>query len=673
MIHLPVLTELIVDSYRMFPGAPSGAGIRWSFQHGPTLVVGINGLGKTTLVTIILRSLTGPYDLSSDGMPHSLRVVLPERPASLKRHLTRFFAARVADGARNADATLSVLLANRRVVISRSLADLSLRSLYVDDHAVALPHSKAKREATYQETLSHLMGLSSFVDVLLVLHHMVLFLEDRPGALWDQNAQRQLLRALCLDRESASKVVELERRVQSADSQARNIHTRLDGTRGFLASTREREARSEGIFAEIEAQQELLEADAKEQERLDEVLAQLDGERRRARVAHERAKLEREESAAAIERLKYTALSRYFPKMEDTARLVLSRIMTDARCLVCDAPAHERRNELQRQLERGCCPVCGADPGVQDNVVPVHEFDQARLGDAQDRAERARATEETTARDLRELANAYDRSLEELARVRESLERNRGRERVLQRALPQGATSIEYEKTLTALDRDYRRWNAIRASELRNLEVLLDEKRSAVEAKSVQLIGAFARLTETLLVEDVRLIPVEAKPRYLQSPGPQEDRIQVPAYAAEMNSVDRAEFVTRDDPTKVSESQRELIDLAFRLALAEVFCGSSTLIVETPEASLDGVTMERVGRALSEFSMTGDNRVIATSNLTNVGIITALLAGCATFGKIDCESHVLNLMDVAIPNRALTQNRDRYEALLQNALSGGEP
>ena len=72
MVHLPILTELKVNDYGLFPGSPRGSGITWRFQKGLSLIAGINGLGKTTLLTMILRSLTGPYDLTSEGASQSL-------------------------------------------------------------------------------------------------------------------------------------------------------------------------------------------------------------------------------------------------------------------------------------------------------------------------------------------------------------------------------------------------------------------------------------------------------------------------------------------------------------------------------------------------------------------------------------------------------------------------
>src|SRR3954452_884292 len=44
---------------------------------GPTLVVGVNGSGKTTLISMMLRCLTGPYDLPAATSESELGQVRP--------------------------------------------------------------------------------------------------------------------------------------------------------------------------------------------------------------------------------------------------------------------------------------------------------------------------------------------------------------------------------------------------------------------------------------------------------------------------------------------------------------------------------------------------------------------------------------------------------------------
>jgi uncharacterized protein YhaN len=65
MINFPVLERLDISQYGLFPGPEGGQaeGLHVDFQPGITLIIGANGLGKSTLVTIIFRLLTGPFDI----------------------------------------------------------------------------------------------------------------------------------------------------------------------------------------------------------------------------------------------------------------------------------------------------------------------------------------------------------------------------------------------------------------------------------------------------------------------------------------------------------------------------------------------------------------------------------------------------------------------------------
>ena len=671
MLHLPILKELRVTDYELFPGEPPGNGISWSFDQGVTVIAGINGLGKTTLLAMILRSLTGRYDLTGEGALQSLSVVLPEKPVLLKAQHLHFFRERVSDGAANARVVLSASVGEHVVTIKRRLNNLSLEGLTIDKRDVDLPDGAEEKEAVFQSELTELLGLGSFVDVLIVLHHVILFLENRPGALWDTNAQRHLLRSLCLGREDAGRIVVLERELHSTDSQARNVHARMTKTERRWNKVLQQEAGAKGVLAKLSAEQELLDAELHEVKRLEGALVELDGQRKRARLAFERAKISREEADGAVERLKYSALSKHFPSMDETSRLVLSRIMKEGRCMACNAPAEQKQIELEQQVERGICPICGTEPEMQGNVLAYHEFDHARLVREQKHAANAKEEENTQSEELNDYATRFQETLLQLEKVQQSIESRTQKNRQLRAQLPDSVTSREYENELKNLRTEHEELQASRASYQYELRKLIGERRDAITTGSKELVGAFAELVEVLLVEEARLVPVDVEPRYTEAAGQPGERISTPAYAAELTAAARPGMTPRDNPGKVSESQRELLDLAFRLALVKVYGGASVFVMETPEASLDGISMERVGRALAGFAAEEGNRLIVTTNLTNGGIISEMFdASDPGSGQTARLQRVLNLLELAAPNRALSENRKRYQSLLLEMVGG---
>lgn len=675
MVTIPVITRLQVTGYGLFPGSPAGSGVDRNFPPGLTLIAGINGLGKTTLLTAILRALTGPFDLTGEGAPAEMGVSMPENPVALRPKPTSFFKQRVADDAADATIRLTAIFGEQSVVIERRLADLSLAAFEVDGAPSIAAGNRQQREQAYQAALAELMGLGSFVDVLLILHHVILFQENRPGALWDENAQRQILRALFLDRDDARQVAILERKVQSADSQARGIAARITATEEELKKARTQEAGSEATAAQLQAEQRLLDAELAEKARLDQRLADLEAERQSVRLDHERAKVTREEASGAVERIKFSALANLYPSMDDASRLVIARILTQAKCLVCDADAPGKQAELEALLAQGICPACGAQPGEQHNVVGSYKFEQAKLDAAIAQAELALVEVTAKGRRLDEIAKSYEGALTRTIALRTSIDDRRARDRRLRAELPDGTTSKEIEAALVTLRRQHREWSNALAEHVRDLSALLANKEELISSRAGEVMASFAELTAELLAEPARLAEVKLTPRYTQAErATGASRLSFPAYKAEMVAANRPGYVRRDVPSDVSESQRELIDLAFRLSLVRVAApdAPATFVMETPEASLDGLAMARVGGALSEFAARSGNRLIVTSNLSNAGLITSLFGGPSRSDEDTASRRhrLLNLLEVAAPNRALELDRGRYQALLDEALTG---
>jgi hypothetical protein len=93
--------------------------------------------------------------------------------------------------------------------------------------------------------------------------------------------------------------------------------------------------------------------------------------------------------------------------------------------------------------------------------------------------------------------------------------------------------------------------------------------------------------------------------------------------------------------------------------------------METPEASLDVISMTKAAELLSDYAHRG-RRVIVTSNLTNTEMIPALMGGALKPGEDVAArwKRVLNLLKLAAPNAAVRNFGDRYDKFLENAVEG---
>jgi hypothetical protein len=91
-------------------------------------VVGINGLGKTTLLSILYRSLLGPRDQSKSD---EVGLLGSQHDLSTWRD-RRYFRDRVADDAKDATAEIDVQFGGSVLTVRRRLFDLEVIYLAVD-------------------------------------------------------------------------------------------------------------------------------------------------------------------------------------------------------------------------------------------------------------------------------------------------------------------------------------------------------------------------------------------------------------------------------------------------------------------------------------------------------------------------------------------------------------
>ncbi len=124
MISFPVIEALTIDKYGLIPSSRKEPfAIR--FLPGQNAIVGVNGSGKTTLISIAMRCLTGPSNLPSTTSDTEFGHVRA-RVVPMQKPERAIFAKRVADGAVDARATLTVSFGAKTLTIVRKLSDLSL-------------------------------------------------------------------------------------------------------------------------------------------------------------------------------------------------------------------------------------------------------------------------------------------------------------------------------------------------------------------------------------------------------------------------------------------------------------------------------------------------------------------------------------------------------------------
>lgn len=642
------------------------------------MVVGINGLGKTTLLNAIFRALSGPTDWTR----RSLDKPAGSSPIKIGPWRTpAYFRQRVADEAANSTIEIEVSFANNNLLVRRSLRDLTLEELQLNGEETEAT------ESNYREIIRSVSGVTQFEDFFLILRYLVFFLEERPPLVWDANAQNDILRVLFFDSAQSRAAREYFDRVQRADSRYRNLRPTYGKLKEQLANAQSANV-DPGAAVEHAGVQVKLSALKAEQRHLDNELQLADDERKRLRLKHEQAKLLLAECRDAYATVEQHQLAAMFPDIGAVAKYVFLR--ADSGCLVCGSHGHAVVDRIRERTAAGHCPLCDTPTAEQESallggVLPLATAARSKLESLYQLVKDAEHNEVELQRALQSAVCAYDALLARALDVHGELsDASRTLERM---GLSLPPTSKEFDElgaAMKALDNEMSDWLQKRqAAEVKYRRVLArGEER--VSALALSIAERFSTIATAFLEERCDLQYTTANRRI----GQEGAVFAFPQFTVRLTSaVSLNEPQPRTSTLDVSESQKEFIDLAFRMALMDVAAASTPLmlVLETPEASLDALFVQRAGSLFGDFAAKGGavgNRLIASSNLTNNGAMISSLLGALVQGPEKASatrpphyiaptnrpSHVIDLLHEAAPNTALLEHRPLYDELLQQAI-----
>ena len=352
MMNLPVIERLQIRNYGLYPGENHDGVFDIDLKPGLTVVLGANGLGKSTLVNILFRVLTGPWNVSLPdgklGTTNLVAVALPPKSRST-------FSARVNDAAREAVATIIFSVGARRFTVTRSLQKLDLVEFSVDGDPARTDEEELKNAVLAAS------AIATYGEWIFVLRTMVFFFEDRRMLVWDPSAQRQLLRCLFLEPAQARDWWTSERQILDLDSRMRNLQAALSREEKEERKNRSLSKAAPEVRAELTSKETLLQGASERQAKLIESIEELDEARRRHRLDALRAAEALHAAVHELERARLAAVEARYPTADESMRYIFSRLMTDDVCGVCQTPGrHDKRAQMLHAIDTKHCVLCDA-------------------------------------------------------------------------------------------------------------------------------------------------------------------------------------------------------------------------------------------------------------------------------------------------------------------------
>ncbi len=661
-IKFPVLKSLRIQDYQLFPGKDK-KGIAHDFLPGITVIAGINGLGKTTLLNIMLRCLTGTREPKKFNPYNPISGVHTMRSKRVK-----YFAQRVLDEAVDATVDAEFYFGQDIIRIKRSLKNLEILGLWKNKRKVDGDQG-ALRKAIYRFS-----GAGDEYDFFYVVRSFTFFLEDKVSLIWNPEGQFEIFRILFFGPKEARELAKLADEIKQIDSDYRNRRVQLNKDRKHLENVKT--AVNNLSSLEIKLREEQLAADAKKAildehlEELQESLARRDALTEKYQKLH----LEIEEMTRQYQSQVETYFTSAMPTLVETTQLILSNLSSSSGCLVCNNSDPKYPQKYLDSAKKGCCPFCGDDTTKKEE----HSLDSPANDQIDDVESKLQVLKKSLNRLEHEL-KTIESELTDLYKTRSELSsehlQHKNAAQTIRSKLP--PSEEERDKEMAEINRKQTEMDALRAdreAKTKEYKQMLAAASQTMEKMKERLTERFSYYAGEFLAEQCTLNWKPAK----RSLGQEGEKLSFPQFTVEMTSaLSQATGSPRNDEEQVSESQKEFIDLAFRMALFDAVRDDgerAMLVIETPEASLDAVFVDQAGRLLRKFATEDKNThnvVIATTNLNRENMLRSLLGldehGNAK-GKQETSERVINLLENAAPNAAMRKYKKEYEKSFKDAM-----
>jgi|CXWL01.1.fsa_nt_gi hypothetical protein len=669
-IRFPVLRQIIVKGYGLFPGKDNN-GIDHTFEPGVTVIPGINGIGKTTLLNIIYRLIVGPYD------PYKEDDGIQLTQTRLKRldHFD-YFSNRDKGPSISALAIGVFGFGERELSVTRSLSDLSLLRVAIDGE------SRPINQEDPESWIWGLSGCGSQYDFHLLIRSLIFFMEQKASVVWDQIAQAEIFRILFLSAEEAKRVAKLAYDIQRLDSQRRNAVYALNRNENRLAKLRVQSSVTVDVVQRVEQVARKIEVTRNRLVVLEENTDSLERALRNEKQRLDAYKMDLEEATRALDHLHHEYFASLFPGVTETAKNVFLNLVSDNGCLACGSRKPGLSLQFRALSEQGACPVCRSDKEFHERTLGQGQLDSQDIQQQLNRVNSLKTSVSELETAVNEKGQEYQRTLRERFELQAEGESLRLAEHQLRGLLPGSAENVrEAQSSVSLATREIGDLKGEITDNLAQYESMLVGFRQEIDLLRENLTAYFGEYAGSFLAEKCNLT---FSPQKLLL-GQGVEKVEFPLFAVQMTSaVSPSAGTTRTSINDVSESQKEFIDLAFRMAVLKAHAMATDaacqamIVIETPEASLDSVFIGNAGRMLRawcEPSISGTNSIVATSNLNRENMISALLGlrpEDAPYPPDDeIKRRVLNLMEIAAENAALRAHRGHYQEEFRKSTTPG--
>jgi len=615
-IYLPTLKSIQIRDFSLYP---DGLDFKYDFVKGVNLIIGGNGIGKTTFVNLIKYGLIGLYKKdfaylrTYKGRKIENRIQLPED----------YFFSRMDPAFpknENALVMLTFQLNETTFKVKRQLRSIILEEVLVRDggepyslKGETILQSKYERleeeqkkkylQYKYEAEVAKAANVYNFDDFIFFVNEILTFDESHRTILWDEednSIQERLSSKYFNDPDMDNRREQARRQSMYYDSLSRHNSEDIRAITNVIKQIEANKATDRNVKTSLGDIQKLKNQIAKQKKKLVSIYSEREKLVNQQRVHHEernRTSLAHDDIQNRIHQIESKSAKLLWTQLNPKYDLYLESGRRNQICPMCNQDLLE--NQAAKVLSNGReCFLCHQeirkiDPTKDETIQLQKELDS--LARIRQNTELQILKSEKQVEKLDKEYSDVNETIFELAQQLRTIEHSLNRETGKKDSFELQAMMNEIRKLDQKKEENEAR--SREEEELANsISNKMDEENSKITRELSQIFATFAgqflRMDASLTYDDF---------------GDERGRRFVPV-------INGRARLTEDE---LSESQRFFVDHSYRMSLLHFFYQKPTFFMcETPDSSLD-ISYERNAAEVFLRFLTRPNVLIITSNINN--------------------------------------------------------
>lgn len=560
------------------------------------ILLGGNGLGKTTLLQCLVYALTGGTD---EPEVEEIRS---------QRWNHNYFKGRIND---DAFVLVDFLFGEKLIRVKRGFTstrahECTISTFGKDDFTTI----------TIEQAVVEYGNYDSVSDFSFIVNRLLYLQENRRSLLWDHDAQ---IRALMIINNEL--VVEKEYRalrqlVKEKDSNKRKVHWDI-GRIEKRASLQNTPKSEDTVETNPSSTHNLYIKNKKD------LLGRLQNLTDHSKRLYSLVKSNEEtrnvlartisEIGEQIRRTESDYVHSLLLEHDEKNALVFNKTLKTGHCPACDQKSDPLKKLIQERIKTGVCLICGEPISDHGNSSTYADLDTLN----------SQLSEKITARNALDVQIGQNKN--KLSQIEEDISTIRNQLSKL---------DYDYSDDFLAGEEDTDSVDFIDEELIAEEYVNLCQKEKELEAEINQLTKKADDIYDTFILnfqsryEQLYQIYADLASKFIGVPV-ELTYTKSKAKFVNMNYlIPRFYDVDRDAPETCSEAQRFFLDIAFRMSVITlsntISKTNASFICETPENALDVSYIDNVVKMFLSFMQKGGNLVL-TNNLQHLGIAQSLI------------------------------------------------